>query len=454
MDRTAHTNTERGRTPALRGRGTGTVHGFWCGVLRRAGCGRGAHELGRRLAWLGLGAGVVDRVGTGARRALRTGVLAVVLSGPGLPMAAAAGADLSSPTQAQGGCPPFMARGTVSCNSLNPDGTVRAGLTSLANFSFLYSNGWWQLEEEFVKQCKLLEMAEGTIINIRPIPDGIRELSLSPPERMPPGFTNKAVLEGAIAYGGPFPIPLQAESFLCWLALHPNPQLPIIGPGRIRRLFLPEWMERPDNEGRFRLRYLSGESGFLAELSIWHNGLELLYDGPTRRYPPPFHRGALEFKYEVLEATNWAGMVVPKRARLTRYSHKSNAKSPEDIYPSVVAELTLERIEAWDGTVRTARPLPEEVFASDHRFPGLPRHAALNYRVTNDQWKPVSAPELKALAASYRWAGRRPAPKAPWVLRLAWAAVAIAPLAVWAGYRLLAKANKKPKPNSQPGGHA
>jgi hypothetical protein len=240
--------------------------------------------------------------------------------------------------------------------------------------------------------------SEGPFVeNSMKIPDGTRSYTLFE------GSTNRGM---TMALACPISFPLSGRTAMLdtWLGLCPYPELPLIDGQRMRRFVIlpdyrPKILNAPENEGFYAAKYLTPENAFLSELvitnkgfgidlNVGENGLE--DEGITMRYPPPFENGFTELQYQVIETTNLHGVTFPLRAVCKRFHPNWNTKDPDDLHVSLQSELTVTRI-SFSGKDRVSRiAAPSEMIATDAR-PG----ARSAYRVRDDQWKPVSDPEIK-----------------------------------------------------------
>jgi hypothetical protein len=230
------------------------------------------------------------------------------------------------------------------------------------------------------------------------IPDGTRSYMVF--ER----GTNTGVATSAMACPLSFPLSGSTAMLAAWLGLCPYPELPLIDGKRMRRFislpdYRPKIFNAPENDGFYAAKYLAPANAFLSDLVITNSGfsIELKVDkngpedeGRIMRYPPPFENGFTELQYQVIETTNLHGVTFPLRAVCKRFHPNWNTKDPDDLHVSLQSELTVTRI-SFSGKDRVSRiAAPSEMIATDAR-PG----ARSAYRVRDDQWKPVSGPEIK-----------------------------------------------------------
>lgn len=290
--------------------------------------------------------------------------------------------------------PPFLAEGRLLTQEFRID--TNLNYRTDAHVVFLHSNGWWQVEVRY----SYLHRPSGIAIveNCMKIPDGTRSYMLFG------GSTNTGVTTSANACPISFPLSGRTEILATWLGLCPYPQLPLIDGKRIRRFnYLPDYrpkiLNAPGNEGFYAAKYLAPENAFLSELVITNNGFEIDLnvdkngpedEGRIMRYPPPFENGFTELQYQVIETTNLHGITFPMRAVCKRFHPNWGTKDPDDLYVSLQSELTVTRISFSEKDVAKRIAAPAEMIATDAR-PG----ARSTYRVRDDQWKPVSDPEIK-----------------------------------------------------------
>ena len=296
--------------------------------------------------------------------------------------------------------PPFVAEGRLSTRSFRTERTNLNYKTDAKVF-LLYSNGWWQVEVQY------LNPGWGpSIHNCMKIPDGTRTYTLF-------GGDTRTGMTTASACPTAFPPPGRPEMLVTWLSLCPHPQLPLIDGKRMLRFInlpicRPDVFDQPQNEGYYDVKYLNPGNAFLSELEITNNGfgLELMVvqsgdvEGEITRFRAPFENGFTELQYSVLESTNLNGMAFPLRAVYKRFSPNWGGKDRDDLRVGLFSELIVKRISFSESDISKRRSLPPELMALDMRAPGLPKERTLNYTVTNDQWKALSDPEI---ARGFRW---------------------------------------------------
>lgn len=295
---------------------------------------------------------------------------------------------------AENAIPPFVAEGRLVTQQFRPDTNLNLNLRTEGSVVFLYSNGWWQVESRYRYMHR---PSEGPFVeNSMKIPDGTRSYTLFE------GSTNRGMTM-ALACPISFPLSGRTAMLTAWLSLCPYPELPLIDGKRMRRFitlpdYRPKILNAPENEGFYAAKYLTPEKAFLSELvitnkgfgidlSVGENGLE--DEGIIMRYPPPFENGFAEFQYKVIETTNLHGITFPLRAVCKRFTNWG-AKDPDRPHMVLQSELTVTRISFSENDVARRIAAPAEMYAMDAR-PGV----RPNYIVRDDQWKPVSDPEIK-----------------------------------------------------------
>ena len=295
--------------------------------------------------------------------------------------------------------PPFVAEGRLLTQEFRSD--TNLNYRTDARVVFLFSNGWWQVEA----RCKYANQGNIIVHNCMRIPHGRRSYILFA------GSTNTGATTVADACPSSFPPPGKTELLVPWLALCPHPELPLIDGKRMRRFvnlpdYRPNAFNARENEGRYEVKYLAPESAFLSELVITNNGFSIELNveknsgedaGDIRRYPPPFENGFTELQYKVIESTNLNGITFPIRAVSKRFTPNWGGKDRDDLRVWLQSELTVTRISFAEKDVARRIAAPYEMFAEDAR-PGV----SVNYLVHDDQWKPVSDPELQRRARSVR----------------------------------------------------
>jgi hypothetical protein len=289
--------------------------------------------------------------------------------------------------------PPFVAEGRLVTEQFRPDTNLNH--RTEGSVAFHYSNGWWQVES---RHRYMHRPSEGPFVeNSMKIPDGTRSYTLFE------GSTNRGM---TMALACPISFPLSGRTAMLdtWLGLCPYPELPLIDGQRMRRFitlpdYRPKIFNAPENEGVYAAKYLTPENAFLSELVVKNNGFSIDLnvlkssaedEGEIRRYPPPFDNGFTELQYQVIETTNLHGLTFPLRAVCKRFYPNWATKDPVDLYVSMQSELTVTRISFSEKDMANRLAAPAEMVATDER-PG----ARSSYLVSDDQWKPVSDPEIK-----------------------------------------------------------
>lgn len=299
---------------------------------------------------------------------------------------------------------PFAVEGYIQMEAFRPD-QIAPYITSEAQFSFVYSNGWWRVATHYLNP-NVGELAEESCMRI---PDGVRLYSLFQGDE-------RVAMTPAEVCSTAFPPPGSRLLFDTWLAFCPNPELPIIDESRMRRFLnvptcWPDLENHPENEGRFDLTYFTPDKLFIKRLSITNNGISLGIGSDNRSevrpFPPPFDDGFLEFRYEADAATNVGGWTFPDYGESKRYRPDWKSGKHGELYLSSVSHLRVDHISVGGATTLSEAPLPWRLLALDSRPPGLPNDRTVDYIVTNDQWKPVSDPWIKHLANIVRRTERK-----------------------------------------------
>lgn len=310
----------------------------------------------------------------------------------------------SETTVKDSGIPPFVftAEGRLLTQGFWPTRTNRNYQTD-ASVVFVYSNGWWQVQATY-SYLHLTNQSE-MVQNCMRIPDGTRSFVLFK-NRTSAGLTTMANASPDF-----FPITGKTELLIPWLALCPNPELPVLDRKRMRRFinlpdYRPNIFNAPENEGFYQMEYLAPENVFLSELVITNNGFDIelnvekdpLEDkGKMLRVTAPFDNGYTEFRYKVIESTNLNNITFPVRSVCERFYPYWGEKGQNDIRIRLRSELTVTKISFPAKDVEHRIVAPSEMIATDDR-PGV----SVTYRVHNDQWKPISDPEIARLARQNR----------------------------------------------------
>lgn len=293
--------------------------------------------------------------------------------------------------------PSFAAQATVKTELLQPNGTVGL-LAAKAEAVFSISNGWWELEQVF----SLPREIEGNGESYRKIPEGVRVRPFLAGSR-------KGIL-AAEALPIAFPPPEKHVALICWLALCPRPELPLLDNGHMRRLLHRNFLTHTQNRGSFTAEYLQPDSLFLSTLLIHDGGVIYSVDGRTFQYGPESEKGMLEFEYEVLSVTNVAGRAYPHHSVLRQYAFRPNPRNSGDVYVATQTHFFLNKVEPFSKH-ESLVPWPAQYYALDHRFPNMRTNRTVGYVVTNDHWVSVTNHEIKRLALA--WNMERELPK-PW----------------------------------------
>jgi hypothetical protein len=304
-----------------------------------------------------------------------------------------------SVTWAENPIPPFAAKGTILVEDFRP-GETAPYYTIEADVSFYSSNKWWQVEVRPKNPAK----GDLALQSCMRIPDGIRTYHLFKDDTRE-GMT--AVDVCPIAY----PIPGNWIALYTWLSLCPNPELPIIDPGRMRRFInipncAPKLFTHPENEGSFTLGRLQPENAFLSELAVDNNGISigLGADQTAELIPfrPPFDSGFTELTHRMLESTNLNGLKFPLKTVIKRYIPNWLPEARDSLFMSSIAHLSVHEL-STDPTVLDERTTaPQRVLSIDSRPLDLPNNRTVDYVVTNGLFSSVSHPNIQTLAKILR----------------------------------------------------
>ncbi|MBE0545205.1 MAG: hypothetical protein IH623_28030 [Verrucomicrobia bacterium] len=162
--------------------------------------------------------------------------------------------------------------------------------------------------------------------------------------------------------------------------------------------YRPKIFNAPENEGFYAAKYLTPENAFLSELVITNSGFELdlnvektgLEDeGRIMRYAAPFENGFTELQYKVIETTNLHGITFPLRAVCKRFFPNWERKDPNDLRVVLQSELTVTKISFSEKDMAGRIASPARMIAHDDRL-----GVSIGYFVHDDEWKPVSDPEI------------------------------------------------------------
>ena len=294
---------------------------------------------------------------------------------------------------AENAIPPFVAEGRLLTQGFRPDEKTNLNYRTDASFIFIYSNGWWQVE------ARHLSHSSGSITNVyncMRIPDGTRTYTLFE------GSTARGLV-GVQACPTAFPPPGRPELLFPWLSLCPQPELPVTDGQRMRRFInlphcYPDIFNAPQNEGYYEAKPLAPGNIYLSELLVTNNGFSIeltvapdfAVGGEIHRVAAPFENGYLELHYQVIESTNINGVAFPLRTMSKRFSPNWGGNDRDDLRVGSQSELTVTRISFSEKDVANRITAPAEMFVMDAR-PG----GRSNIIVRDDQWKPVSDPEIK-----------------------------------------------------------
>jgi hypothetical protein len=217
------------------------------------------------------------------------------------------------------------------------------------------------------------------------------------------------VIVAADACPLPFPPPADLDAFIPWLAMCPNPELPVTNDERIHRFTdsgrCPiELFNDPRSTGTYGLEFLDDTKGFISSLHITNNGVRIdaspAADGSWEveytPHPAPFDRGFVEFSYEVLETANHNGYRVPQRAVAKRIF----ATYPPRLYENAICNLELLSVEGLNPEAAAGLTRAERLLVKDLRPPALPN--PITYLITNEAWKGTSAPAIALAAKTVR----------------------------------------------------
>ena len=113
--------------------------------------------------------------------------------------------------------------------------------------------------------------------------------------------------------------------------------------------------------------------------------------------PPPFDNGYTELQLKVIESTNLHGITFPIRVVCKRFTPNWGGKDRDDLRVELQSELTVTRISFAEKDVAKRIATPYRMFAEDVRL-----GVGMSYAVHDDQWQPVSDPEIKRRARAAR----------------------------------------------------
>jgi len=305
--------------------------------------------------------------------------------------------------------PTFAAEGYLSSVMHRFQSDTNQFLKEAGKVLFLYSNDVWRIQFTYADYTNTEKFGGisasniiGEVLDEKKIPDGTRQIIVSAPNIS----TDPKVMNLAIVQSNQFPEWGSHGLFVPWLSLCPNPELPIIASNRIHFNFQPELYGDAKNDGSFVANYLGADREFLSELIVTNNGTLFTSEGKTLEYQEPYNHGFVAFTYKVLETTNYHGVTFPLKAVFTQFTPVQNGKSPDDLFPVVTTELTIQDIDLGAHHIAFV-PVPERVFASDRRPPGLDKFVTVNYIATNDEYLAVADHRMQKLAKIYRQSFKR-----------------------------------------------
>jgi hypothetical protein len=303
--------------------------------------------------------------------------------------------------------PEFSAEGSVSTETFD-EGKSDPIRTFTGHFLFSYSNNIWEIQISSQKGQGLgidPALLAKQVLDCKRIPDGVRlfvalntnlySIQTNPVTKDTPGTI-------ATAEATPFPPPEQVELLTCWLTFCPYPDLPTIDSTHTHGMLPVKVLNNPNNIGSFSKTYLKPDNVFLSEFLFTNNGTLIAQDLKAIPLPQPFDRGFLAQSFRVLETTNINGVVFPLHAVNYQFIPRRMATNRTDVYPRIVTQVKLERIET--GTLPVF-PKPPLMFALDRRPANLPDSPQWTYSISNDSWASVTNPKVAAFANMVRQHG-------------------------------------------------
>ena len=239
---------------------------------------------------------------------------------------------------------------------------------------------------------------EATMIDYKRIPGGTRQIITFPSDadKVKPANWTKA----AVVLSSQFPEKGYHELFVPWLALCPNPELPMADSKLIHGTFDSPFANGPLDEEGFKATYIEPEKQFLSELLITNKGVFFTSDGQTVECPAPYNKGFVEFAYKVLETTNCQGINFPLSAVLYEFMPSPNGKTVDDVDTVGITRLNVRQIDIGGRTLKLT-PAPTRVVALDKRL-GLKNGMTMNYAVTNDQYLALTDSQMERLGKIYK----------------------------------------------------
>lgn len=285
--------------------------------------------------------------------------------------------------------PAFTAQGEVLCERFNPFNT-NSLFKSEGRFSFFYSNRLWRIQYTYP--------TTGATVDCQRIPDGIRQIII---------YTN--LTKNRISISRPYattqtiPFPSQSDNglFLPWLSLCPRPELPIINSNLIHFLFLPQFLNNPQNQGGFDLSYIAPEDSFVRDLNVSNNGTFFNSDGSVAAYSKPYSSGFIQFSYKVEQTTNYSGINFPRRAVLREFMPLPGGGLKGELYTVLMTKLSVDRINIGERN-SFFKSIPANLVVLDSRPTGISNGVTVNYEVVNDQWLSITNRKMRRLADGVR----------------------------------------------------
>jgi hypothetical protein len=321
---------------------------------------------------------------------MRTGAIAGCVVVVALSTLLQARADDGEPT-----LPPFIAGLQVDVALFSASDTEPLATREVSAL-VACSNAWWQIDTRH--RNTLGQDMHGSYMSI---PDGVRFIGVSPETAAQVTDTN--IIVAADACPLPFPPPAVLDAFVLWLAMCPNPELPLTSDGRIHRFTdsgrCPiELFNDPKGTGTYGLEFWDDTKGFISSLRITNNGVRIdafpnasgSWEVRYTPFPAPFDRGFVEFSYEVLETTNYNGYRLPLRAVAKRIFATSN---PPRLYENAICKINLLSIEGLTPAAAAALTRAERLLVRDLRPRARPGPSA--YLITNEAWKATSDPGIE-----------------------------------------------------------
>jgi hypothetical protein len=294
----------------------------------------------------------------------------------------------------------FSAEGSVSTETFE-EGKSDPIRTFTGHFLFSYSNNIWEIQISSQKGQGLgidPALLAKQVLDCKRIPDGVRffvalntnlySIQTNPVTKDTPGTI-------ATAEATPFPPPEQVELLTCWLTFCPYPDLPTIDSTHARGMLPVKVLNNPNNIGSFSKTYLEPDHVFLSEYQFTNNGTLIAVNLRAIKMPKPFDRGFLAQSFRVLETTNINGVTFPSLAANYQFMPRLNATNRTDVYPGVITQVKLDRIEI--GTLPVFSK-PILMFALDRRPTNLPDTPQWTYSISNDSWPATTNPKVVAFA--------------------------------------------------------